>query len=1040
MNGQTRTILLVEDQLPVIELIRQAFVSHDSSMHLTAVRSLREARISLAGSLPDLAIVELRLPDGQGMELFPPDSDAPPYPIVILTSYGDVQAAVEAIQMGASDYVVKSSATLTDLPRIADRALRAWGQNVERQRAEKALQTSELHNRALIEGSIQGIYIHQDLTIQFANQAMAMMFGYDGPQELIGQHFQVVVAPHERPRLDGMRTARLRGDPVPQRFEFQGIRKDGSGVWIECLASIIPWDGKPATMGAFLDITARREAQETTRQWAEEQEVLAAIGRTMSSSLNINEVYESFAEEVRRLIPYDRVTISLIDPTRGSLCNTYQTGLPIPTREPGTVVPLAGSMAEIVMHTQACQIFHPQDTSEVSQRAPNLLPAYRSGLRAFLMAPLTTQGMVQGIMLLQSRTPDFYTERELRLAESVAAQIAGTITNAELYQERQRTEAALATRIEQMEAVRDISAEITRELDLNVLFELIIRRVIELTGATSSAIHLLDEAEQVLITRAHYGTKKIDITGLRHSLGEGLVGLVAARRQGLNVNNYPQAPGALSHLVSQLGSISMLLEPLLYRERLVGVISCIHKEGHPFSADDQALLAVFAAQAAIAIENARLFEESTQRQERLASILEINKRIATSKDLEQLLGRIAEEAMRLIGASGAIAGILEGDYIVCNEKTIFGVVVAEILRIHIGQGISGRAIRENCIVMAPDVQSHPDIPPEYKAHCATLDIHSMISTPIRGSRGGIGVLNLTSCEPRVFTADELAALTAYAEQAAIALESSQLILQVEHSNTNLRREIAERQRVQEEREILIAELEAKNAELERFTYTVSHDLKSPLVTIRGFLGLLEQDVAAGDTERLQDDIAQIYTASGTMYQLLDDLLELSRIGRVTNSPQEVAFGALACEVVDTVTGAVASRGIQVSIASDLPSVFGDRTRLREVLQNLLDNAIKFLGDRSDPYIEIGHRQENETTVFFVRDNGIGINPQYRDKVFDLFERLDAASDGTGIGLAIVKRIVEVHGGRIWIESAGAGQGCTVCFTLPRVAQSVHSGS
>ncbi|MBN2115856.1 MAG: PAS domain S-box protein [Anaerolineales bacterium] len=245
------------------------------------------------------------------------------------------------------------------------------------------------------------------------------------------------------------------------------------------------------------------------------------------------------------------------------------------------------------------------------------------------------------------------------------------------------------------------------------------------------------------------------------------------------------------------------------------------------------------------------------------------------------------------------------------------------------------------------------------------------------------------------------------------------------------RDITERKQVEVEREQLIAELESKNAELERFTYTVSHDLKSPLVTIRGFLGFLEQDAANRDLERFREDIQHIREATETMQQLLNELLELSRIGRLLNPSQEMAFADLVQEALERVAGAIAERGVQVTVASPLPWVYGDRSRLMEVVQNLVDNAIKFMGNQPEPQVKIGVKQQGDETMFFVADNGIGIAPQYYEKIFELFERLDPTIEGTGVGLALVKRIIEVHGGRIWVESEGQGKGSTFYFTLPQ---------
>ncbi len=247
------------------------------------------------------------------------------------------------------------------------------------------------------------------------------------------------------------------------------------------------------------------------------------------------------------------------------------------------------------------------------------------------------------------------------------------------------------------------------------------------------------------------------------------------------------------------------------------------------------------------------------------------------------------------------------------------------------------------------------------------------------------------------------------------------------------RDVSTRQQAEAEREEVIKELEEKNAELERFTYTVSHDLKSPLITIRGFLGFLEKDAVSGNFDRLHADIGRIADATTRMQRLLDELLSLSRVGRLTNAPQEIAFEAMAREAVELVQGRIMARGVQIEIAENLPAVYGDHARLVEVMQNLIDNAVKFMGDQPEPRITIGALGSDREglPIFFVQDNGVGIDPNYHERVFGLFNKLDAQSEGTGVGLALVKRIIEVHGGHIWVESDGVGQGAMFLFSLPR---------
>ena len=226
-----------------------------------------------------------------------------------------------------------------------------------------------------------------------------------------------------------------------------------------------------------------------------------------------------------------------------------------------------------------------------------------------------------------------------------------------------------------------------------------------------------------------------------------------------------------------------------------------------------------------------------------------------------------------------------------------------------------------------------------------------------------------------------------------------------------------------------AELQSKNAEMERFVYTVSHDLRSPLVTIQGFNGFLKGDIEKGDNEKVKTDLRMIEQAVTKMDRLLSETLELSRIGRVANPPEDVPFEEIVQEALLQISPRIKTAGIDVLVAKDLPVVRVDKMRIVEAMVNLIENSIKYRGEQQHPRIDIGYRTEAEKTVFYVRDSGMGIDLSQHEKVFELFYKVNKKSEGTGAGLAIVKRIIEVHGGRIWIESE-LGKGTSVSFTLP----------
>lgn len=243
------------------------------------------------------------------------------------------------------------------------------------------------------------------------------------------------------------------------------------------------------------------------------------------------------------------------------------------------------------------------------------------------------------------------------------------------------------------------------------------------------------------------------------------------------------------------------------------------------------------------------------------------------------------------------------------------------------------------------------------------------------------------------------------------------------------RDISERKHNEAVIQRQLSDLDAKNTEMERFNYTVSHDLRSPIITIKGFLGTLSEDAKSGNFERMESDIKRISSAADKMQNLLENLRSLSRIGRIAAKPTVFSMSKAAFEAVELLHSEIEARGVSVEITPDMPTVKADETRIREVYQNLIENSVKFMGGQKEPKIRIGCRDTLEGPLFYVSDNGIGIEKQYHSKIFGLFDKLDKKSSGTGIGLSIVKRIIDVHNGTIRIESEGNNEGTTFLFTV-----------
>ena len=458
--------------------------------------------------------------------------------------------------------------------------------------------------------------------------------------------------------------------------------------------------------------------------------------------------------------------------------------------------------------------------------------------------------------------------------------------------------------------------------------------------------------------------------------------------------------------------------------------------GRPITDEQVEALRLFAGYAALAIENARLNDalESELALEKQAEELESRRRLARENvialgksvteviDLKTTLKRIWHGVHDDLGfdrlaiflydlQSHSVKGSLGTN----NQGEIVEIWDYEQSLDTDSPSPFSRALHEpGGLILTSDFDMEYKLPENHEMY----GVKDFAAVTAWGGHKPVAIITVDNFpSKRAFTMEQLEALRLFSGYAGLAIENARLNAALEDDLSH--------------RKVLIEELESKNAELERFTYTVSHDLKSPLVTITGFLGFLEKDAMAGDAAKVKSNIHRITNAAHRMQALLNDLLELSRIGRLMNTPENIPFNEIVNEAVDRVRGKLDEINAIIEIQRGMPIVYGDRVRLIEVIQNLVENAAKYYIPKARTRIEVGARVHSEKpTVFFVRDNGIGIAPEYHDNIFGLFNKLDPKAEGTGIGLTLVKRIIEVHGGRIWVESE-AGKGATFYFTLPK---------
>lgn len=229
-----------------------------------------------------------------------------------------------------------------------------------------------------------------------------------------------------------------------------------------------------------------------------------------------------------------------------------------------------------------------------------------------------------------------------------------------------------------------------------------------------------------------------------------------------------------------------------------------------------------------------------------------------------------------------------------------------------------------------------------------------------------------------------------------------------------------------------AELKRKNDEMQQFVYTVSHDLKSPLVTCKGFVGMMREDLADERWDDMLDSVSRVERATDRMTQLIEDLLQLSRVGVVRDEPTELEVEQVVDGLVTDLSVRIEAMNANIAVENNIPRIYADPIRFSELLENLISNALKYGCDNENPQIIIGGDETDTQSRVYVKDNGRGIDPDYHDRIFGLFQRLENEGEGTGVGLAVVSRIMETHGGTVRVEST-PGEGATFWLEFPRNA-------
>ncbi len=667
-----------------------------------------------------------------------------------------------------------------------------------------------------------------------------------------------------------------------------------------------------------------------------------------------------------------------------------------------------GLAAEVVRASQPIRT----DDYHAECRRRNVAPRPKN-FKAWMGVPLVAGRETIGLLSVASFDSGVvFSEDQLKVFVAIADQAASAIVKARLYRQTEQRARQLAT-------LNEVSTSMSSTLELDPLLHRIIRSSVDILDCEAGSLFLTDDETGEYVFRVAVGPVGQDLVGMRIAPGRGFVGEAIEAGQPLIVNDVQNDPRWFKGTDEASGFITraLMVVPLRFQSKPIGAVEVINKRDRtPFDEADQNLLTAFSGQAAVAIQNARLFTMTDKalaaRVEELSAMQRIDRALNTELDVERVMGLTLDWAIRHTGAAAGSVGVIGegGLHIIAaqggNGQTPPATVVP------LDQGRLGRVATsgETSLVRAGEGSSDLEA-----QHLPTTRAQLII--PIKSGQKVVGLVNLESPDPEAFAEEQVAFATRLVDHASVAI-------------TNAR---------------LYAEVQAADLAKSEFVSFVAHELKTPMTSIRGYTDLLANSAVGSINDTQKQFLGTIRGNVDRMATLVSDLADIARIesGRLRLEPKAIPFQTVVEDVVRTTQALIDAKKQTLiqEIEPDLPPVLADYTRAVQALTNLISNAYKYTPEGGEIVLRAARADNRwdpqgarQVLHVSLKDNGIGIAPEDQQKLFQKFFRADdrlarEMAAGTGLGLNIVKNLVELQGGKIWFESEFR-RGSTFHFTLP----------
>jgi signal transduction histidine kinase len=818
--------------------------------------------------------------------------------------------------------------------------------------------------------------------------------------------------------------ALARGMVRPIRVLDEGARRIGDGD-LDQKIDIHTGDELEALADQFNRMTGQlsesyagleRKVDERTRELQnslEQQTAISEILRVISSSpTDVQPVLDAVAERAAHLCgaPYARVYIIIGEILRPAADYSVEHGRlpenasPVRLRR-SSISGRAAIDRETVHHADVLPLL---DT-EYPEARENVL---RLGARATLAVPLMREGGAYGAIFVFRREPRLFSPDQVALVETFARQAAIAIDNVRLFNETKEG-------LEQQTAISDILRVISSSpTDVKPVLDTIADRALNLCGASAASIHLTDGNVLRHVASKGESPEEAAATALLPISRDSISGRAVLEHKTIHVHDvlkqaseYPVG----AEISRRIGNRTLLVTPLYREGQPFGTILLRRKEVRPFSEREIALLKTFGDQAAIALENVRLFNETKEALDQQRASGEVLAAISNSiADTSPVFETILNSCERLFAGRMAVIDLVGEDGMV-HLGAYHGPNQDDVRRVYPhtvdASSATGTAIATRAVVHFASLDDAPEFA---RAALTAFGIKAAIGAPMMWEGRGIGAIWVAREYVGPFSEKDIALLKTFADQAVIAIQNARLF-----------HEIKEKSR----------QLEVANQHKSEFLANMSHELRTPLNAIIGFSEVLLERLF-GELNVKQDDyLKDIHSSGRHLLNLINDILDLAKVeaGRMELDLSTFDLPTAIANAMTLIRERAQRHGIAMAqdVAPELGDVVADERKFKQILLNLLSNAVKFTPDGGR--IDVSARLTEKNVVVAVHDTGIGIAPEDQEAVFEEFRQVGrnytSKQEGTGLGLALTRRFVELHGGQISVHSA-PGKGSTFTFTLP----------